>query len=303
MHFPWTTLWVLAHLAPSLAQLPSPGLAFFRKLDDSGAEGIAVQGSDMVLVTANQAWSGDSFTESWVHKLDPTNGSILQSRLIGQDRSKVGACTLLEPSDDGPALLIINPWTGDADFNTGIYAVRTDTMEIVWNSNIVREADRGVPPVISPKGDVVYYSSNAGIAVLDEKGRVQWATTTIRAGQIAVTGGNVYAVDRRPGEQYPLNVYNIVTGALVASSGPQTAASTNAGVVLSPDGLFAYTVRTGTNGGLHKNRANFMFVPPEVITTKISSGKKEWQCWGRVQVLRETDIVPLCYQQPIASVR
>lgn len=266
------TFLLLLPIGTIAQRFPSPGIAFSTTFDDAAPEGIALLGNAAVYVTSNQQWMDGTFSQSWVHKLDPNSGDILQSRLLAQDRSKVGACTVLSPTAGGPRMLIINPWTGDADFNVGIQAIRTDTLQTLWTSNIVREADTGIPPIISPDEDIVYYSSSNGIAVLDKEGRTRWATTTIRTGQIAVTRTSIFAVDQTPREQYPLNVYSLVSGALTGTSGPLEGAPTSAGVVLSPDERSAYTVRSGTNGGLYQNRANFLFVPPTILTTDISSG-------------------------------
>jgi len=258
-------------------RVPSPGIAFTSVFDDGSVEGIVEESSGVVYVTVNQKWQDAlGFDESWVHKLDGSNGQVLQSQQLGRDRSKVGACTLI--GDE--STLIINPFTGDSDYNVGIMAVRTDTLETLWTSNVIRESDQGVPPIITKEtmnGSVpeliVYYSTRSGIAVLDERGRTVWATTTIRTARIAVTPDTVYAVDQSPRLGYPINAYSLSSGELKGSSGPFEGASTNVGVVVSPDLNWAYTVRSGLEGGLYRNIASFLFKPSELVTSQVSAGK------------------------------
>ena len=275
---------------------PSPGIAFLTEIEDAGPEGISVLEDTSVYLTANQKWMGDGFLQSWVHKLDPTDGEVLQSRRLDQDGASVGACTILAPADGSAELLVINPGGGSSDPNTGIQAVRADTLQSVWSSNIVKDADRGVPPVIAPNGEIVYYSTSSGIAVLDKDGQVLWATSAIRTGQIAVTSVQVFAVDQTAQEQHPLNRYSLASGRLTGSSDRQPSASTTAGVVLSPDEKFAYTVRSGSNGGLYRDQANFLFTPSEVITTKVSGGKN-----GYLHLFRNLFVLDLSNLHAIVS--
>jgi hypothetical protein len=73
---------------------------------------------------------------------------------------------------------------------------------------------------------------------------------------------------------YPLHAYSLNSGTLRGSTGPLEGAVSLTGVVLSPDGMNAYTIRQGFNGGLHRNRANFLFVPAEVVTTQVTAANR-----------------------------
>ena len=252
---------------------PSPRPIFQVEFADAQVEGIAQDDSaGSVYLSVNKKWQDNGsglfqFVESWVYRLDGDTGETVQSQRVGQNGSTLGACALLDDS-----LLVINPGTLQSNNNEGIVAVQTSNLETAWTSNIVRESDKGVPPRIVNSERIVYHSSNAGIVVFDREGRVLWAATNIHVGRIEVTDDNVYVVDKTPRMGFPLNVYSLLDGQFRGSSGPLEGARTNGGVVMSPDSQHVYTVRSGINGGLYRNRADFVFVPADVLTSDISSG-------------------------------
>lgn len=263
-------------LVATAQRLPSPGIAFILELEDAQAEGVAQDSAGNVYVTANHKFvntgRGFSFSQSYVHQVDGNTGAVVKSqRLWGQDRAKVGDCVLL--SDE--SMLIINPGSTDSAFNEGIMAVRTDTLGTAWTNNAVRESDKGIPPLIveTPREYIIYYSSTGGIAAFDRDGVTIWALSNIKTGRIEVSNSLVYAVDQQATLGYPLEVYSLSSGEFRGTSGVHDGASTNAGVALSPDGEYVYTIRSGVNGGLYRNRADFVFVPPDVLSTDISAGK------------------------------
>jgi hypothetical protein len=272
----WQFTILLRLLSTAGQRLPSPRVVFANEFEDSAVEGIVQDSKGHVYVTVNQKWqdgggdAGFSFMESWVYQLDGESGGGMQSQLVGQNRSNLGACSLL--ADD--SLLIINPGGIDSDANEGITAVQTNTLQVAWTSNVVRVSDRGVRPLISPTSPerVVYYSSNAGIAVLDLQGRTMWAATNVQTGRIEVTADLIFAVDKSPVMGFPLNVYGLQDGQFRGSSGALQGAETDGGVVLSPDSSYIYTVRSGLNGGLYRNRASFVFVPADVLSIQVSVG-------------------------------
>lgn len=251
--------------------LPAPGIYFTKTIEDASIEGISEDSNGIIYLTTNQAVPGDGLTESWVHKLNSKTGETVITKRITSGRSKVGACSLT--SDE--TILVVSPFRADWQDNVGIHGVSTETLDVVWSNSVARQSNKGIAPLIVPGSEsdiIVYYSMNDGIVVLDRTGRMLWTATNVKTAQVAVTEDSLYTVNQSAGLGYPLVAYALNTGVLTGSSRPVGDGATNVGVVVSPDQQSIYTMRTGENRGLYRNRSNFLF-PARMVTDQIADGK------------------------------
>lgn len=255
--------------------LPSPGVYFTKKLENASIEGIAEDSNGQIYLTTNQVISGDNLLESWVYKFNSRTGDTISTKRITSGRSKVGTCSLT--TDE--TILVVSPFHADWQENVGIQGVSAETLDVVWLNSVARQSMTGIAPLIIPQSDlesdiIVYHSMNDGIIVLDSTGRMLWTATNVKTAQVAVTESSLFTVNQSAGMNYPLVMYSLNSGSVGGSIRPFGEGTTGSGVVVSPDQQYIYTLRSGRNRGLYRNRANLLF-PPRRVTDKISDGKSK----------------------------